>query len=658
MYYDEAGGLMSMQTGIFNFLGIEPRDLVSDISYTPFGALQSETYGNGLIHSVAYNERHQPIEIRLGRPDNLESVFRIGYIYGTAHNVNGQDPEITPTHNNGNVARIKYFISGTVQYAQTFQYDAVNRLQYAVEHKNGAYNDGARAWYQTFDYDPHGNCGINIANTSDNVEAAAGALQLADFSAANNRIRRDGFVYDEAGNLIAEPGKSYVYNAENRIVTAVVAGGAMSQYIYDGNGRRVKKVVGGVATRFEYGAGGELIAERNDSNGNVIKDYLYRSGELIATSRVGNSGEYEYATADHLGSPRAWTDPNGNLIAGGRHDYLPFGEELFAGYGTRTTDQGYAASAQQDGQRKQFGSYERDSESGLDFVQARYYSSLHRRFTSTDPLYYQRTMVIDPQQFNLYAYVRNNPLKFNDPSGEKLMLGGNQDWLIANVLSPMAGGSFDDFFYVESGQVFARYDQIETATHQGPLNSGIALVLEMVESQDTYLYFAGGNNDGGAVADLFMDTRDAKGNPNDAGKNIANSFTGNNSSNQGGSQVGTTGRMLTPQPARLANGDPVFAVIAYNTNMVQTQTAVSYEYFGGFSGQISGLGQRVAPVSLFIHESSENLEFRRIGRFSISLDDYNAAHTRAQNREAVIRRELGITGGFAGGGAIKSKVTR
>ncbi len=94
-----------------------------------------------------------------------------------------------------------------------------------MEHNNGTYNDEARAWYQTFDYDRYGNRGINIANTSDNADAANSALQLADFSEANNRITRAGFAYDAAGNLIAEPGKSYTYDAENKIVTATVVGG-------------------------------------------------------------------------------------------------------------------------------------------------------------------------------------------------------------------------------------------------------------------------------------------------------------------------------------------------------------------------------------------------------------------------------------------------
>jgi len=413
MTYDEAGRLSVMQTTAYPFLSVS--DLVRDVSYTPFGALQSETYGNGLIHSMDYNVRLQPTEIRVGRPDNLESVFRINYIFGTAYNVNGQDPEITLAHNNGNAARIKYFISGALQYSQTFQYDPVNRLRYAVEHKNGVYNDGARAWYQTFDYDRYGNRGINVANTSDNVDAANSALQLADFSAANNRITRAGFAYDAAGNLIAEPGKNYAYDAENRIVTAAVAGGGTSQYVYDGNGRRVKKIVGGVATRFEYGAGGELIAERNDANGALIKEYFYKGG-ILATSETGTT--YEYATADHLGSPRAWTNQDGALVVGGRHDYRPFGEELFAGYGLRATDQGYAANTQADGQRKQFGSKDRDSETGLDYSYARYYSPAQGRFTSVDPEVQQVGAMVNPQNWNGYAYAINNPLTYVDRTGK------------------------------------------------------------------------------------------------------------------------------------------------------------------------------------------------------------------------------------------------
>jgi len=144
---------------------------------------------------------------------------------------------------------------------------------------------------------------------------------------------------------------------------------------------------------FVYNAGGQLIAE-------------YTTGQP-------QSGGTSYLTTDTLGSTRLVTDGAGVVKA--RHDYLPFGEELGAGIGGRTTAQGYS---QTDGVRQKFTGYERDSESGLDFAQARYYSSAQGRFTSTDPIALTASRLHDPQRINLYAYVRNNPLSLVDPDGE------------------------------------------------------------------------------------------------------------------------------------------------------------------------------------------------------------------------------------------------
>jgi RHS repeat-associated protein len=111
-----------------------------------------------------------------------------------------------------------------------------------------------------------------------------------------------------------------------------------------------------------------------------------------------------------------------------------------------------------DGVRQQFVGYERDNETNLDFAQARYYSNVQGRFTSTDPIYYQVMMAIDPQRFNLYAYARNNPLKFVDPDGERVYVRGNLDFLRTDVLYGYAGGqeTFDQYFQITDGQVTLR----------------------------------------------------------------------------------------------------------------------------------------------------------------------------------------------------------
>jgi len=67
---------------------------------------------------------------------------------------------------------------------------------------------------------------------------------------------------------------------------------------------------------------------------------------------------------------------------------------------------------------QKFTGKERDSEAGLDYFLARYMSSAQGRFLSTDPIISGPHKLNDPQNWNLYAYARNNPLRFTDPSGE------------------------------------------------------------------------------------------------------------------------------------------------------------------------------------------------------------------------------------------------
>lgn len=113
-----------------------------------------------------------------------------------------------------------------------------------------------------------------------------------------------------------------------------------------------------------------------------------------------------------------------------RHDYLPFGEEISAGVGIRSSSNGYGT----DTVRQKFGSKERDNETGLDFFEARYFSSIQGRFTSVDPFspilnkqILGRTnaaeaeftsWVNDPRRWNRYVYALNNPLRYIDQDGE------------------------------------------------------------------------------------------------------------------------------------------------------------------------------------------------------------------------------------------------
>ncbi len=67
--------------------------------------------------------------------------------------------------------------------------------------------------------------------------------------------------------------------------------------------------------------------------------------------------------------------------------------------------------------RYKFTGKERDAESGLDNFGARYDASSMGRFMTPDPLYIEAHRLVDPQQLNLYAYARNNPVTLSDPTG-------------------------------------------------------------------------------------------------------------------------------------------------------------------------------------------------------------------------------------------------
>ncbi len=91
---------------------------------------------------------------------------------------------------------------------------------------------------------------------------------------------------------------------------------------------------------------------------------------------------------------------------------------LYPGIGSvnSNTALGLHACLYDSGRRSRSTGKERDAESGLDWFKTRYFSGAQGRFTSPDePPNDQESS--DPQSWNLYSYVRNNPLKFIDPRG-------------------------------------------------------------------------------------------------------------------------------------------------------------------------------------------------------------------------------------------------
>jgi RHS repeat-associated protein len=372
MEYDNANRLAGVrnQGGSF-YAGGLATDAPNRIQYHAHGAISQVKLGNGLWEHMNFNLRLQPTQIGLGTASTNSSVLQLDYGYGT-------------TTNNGNLQSHTMTMPG-LTLTQNYTYDALNRLETATE-------NGGSSWKQKFLYDRYGNRNIdtNTLYTSSDLVGPNPVL-----SKLTNRIAPQAgeqYQYDGAGNLIRNrDGETYTFDGENKMITfngGAAQGGA--NYSYDGDGRRVKKVFGSVTTVFVYNAMGQMLAE-------------YSSGPAPA-------GGTSYLTNDNLGSPRVITDGSGGVKA--RHDYHPFGEEIGLRGGRNAETLKYV----EDTVHQKFTGKERDNETELDYFEARYYSSAHGRFIAVDPL--AGSMIVsDPQTFNRFTYVLNNPLRYVDPDG-------------------------------------------------------------------------------------------------------------------------------------------------------------------------------------------------------------------------------------------------
>jgi RHS repeat-associated protein len=149
-------------------------------------------------------------------------------------------------------------------------------------------------------------------------------------------------------------------------------------------------------------------------------------GEKVAKLCAGTNGStstsanLKYVLSDVQGSARVLMENNSTSSAIlARHDYLPYGEDIAAGIGSRTTGQKYSIS---DKVRQRFAMTERDEASGLDHTLYRKYDSFAGRWTSPD--IYGGTL-FDPQSLNRFSYAVNDPVNRIDPSGLMPCVPGN-----------------------------------------------------------------------------------------------------------------------------------------------------------------------------------------------------------------------------------------
>jgi RHS repeat-associated protein len=381
------------------------------IVYNASGQFTTFNYGNGVAANFSYSPTRSQLT-GLSYSHGNQTYLNLNYLYS-------QDLTNCPGGPAGNNGQISCVIDiGQPGRTVNYTYDAVRRLSTAFTNGDSA---NFLKWGLSWTYDQYGN------RLSQNQTAGSPPYNNLSFGNTNGLTgaftnRPDGFPFDASGNMLSDGHNTLTYDAENRVVSSVnQISGATGVYSYDGNGKRVQKLTGAIPTVYIFSGHG--IAEYDNGAGpaSPSREYIFAGGSLIATV---NGSTTTFHHADHL-SVRLNTDgtpgsPTNGQVVGEQGTY-PFGESWYA---SNTTTKLF------------FTTYERDSESQNDFAMARYYISRLGRFSCVDP---KMGTPSDPQSWNRYAYVRNDPIDLTDPSGMSWWLK-LLEFLIKWLLNFLTGG--------------------------------------------------------------------------------------------------------------------------------------------------------------------------------------------------------------------------
>ncbi len=333
-----------------------PAVLAQGFEYHPGGGLAKALYGNGTQTLRTYTSGGLLKTLQHGTPAVPGELLDLEYQY------------LEGLANNGRIARIDDRNDPTRSLA--FTYDSFQRIE-------SAQTDGPH-WGLNWSYDRYGN---RLAQT-----LAKGSAPQVSLGVDPTTNRVDGWLYDEAGNVLDDGRHAYARDAQNHI-TAV--DGSAAVYRYGPGGERVTRIQGGETTHYFFGRG-EYVAGLGWS-----KLYVHHRGEKLAEFSGGTT---RFFHADHRRTPVRRTALDGSLT--GSWDLLPFGESL--------------QPESEDGHR--FTGHLRDGETGNDYAGARYYAGTAGRWLSSDPVIGR---ISNPQRLNRFSYVLNDPVNYVDPDGRE-----------------------------------------------------------------------------------------------------------------------------------------------------------------------------------------------------------------------------------------------
>lgn len=265
----------------------------------------------------------------------------------------------------------------------------------------------------SYTYDSRGNM---LSKTIDGIETTF--TYNNSWQDQLSSVNNVALTYDANGNLSSYGNINYTWSHGKWLNTVTDAENSYS-YKYDSNGIRSSKTVNGVTTNFDT-LNGRILAQYDNSNSLYFQYYNDAPIGFIL-----NDIQYFYVT-NLNGDIVAITDANGNLIA--KYSYDEWGKLL-------------DIEAAEDGNEEQlsvaeinplrYRGYYYDSETGMYYLQSRYYNPEFCRFISADDFSCLDTS--SKLNANAYIYCWNCPVAFHDVQGTTPKLSINLTDIISFI---------------------------------------------------------------------------------------------------------------------------------------------------------------------------------------------------------------------------------
>lgn len=304
------------------------------------------------------------------------------------------------------IQQVNYNATGTILDSFNYVYDTKGRIQSVTSHagttsyeydeldqlKKETHADGTTYVYT---YDEVGNR-LTLTKTPAGGTATTTTYTYDDANQVAT-VNGTAYTHDANGNLTSDGNKTYVYDNEDRLIAVKDSNGnTIASFTYDSKGMRKTMTTGSETITFHYNEDNNVVYETNSSN-QVVASYTWDENHPVSMTRGGKT--YFYQLNGH-GDVVALTDGTTGAVVN-TYDYDAFGN-VIGQTGTVVNPYTYAG-------------YRFDKESGLYYLQARYYDSKLGRFLTQDSFEGDQELPITQ---NLYIYSYNNPGHLIDPDGK------------------------------------------------------------------------------------------------------------------------------------------------------------------------------------------------------------------------------------------------